>query len=143
MTHADILELAQKVAGRLGIRINDPALVLSNMKPKTGITTKLYNKGFTLWIDKHYIAYCDNFKPDVVYVFCDEEHVTEEFRSVIKMIKTEKSPYHLKTLNSIKEQLHLAAIAISQSGNGLYFFADRGSDYGLAPKDSKGGANDD
>ena len=123
MTHADILELARETGARLGISIKDPALILRNMKPKFGITTILRSKDYILWIDRHYIAYSDNFKPEVVYVFADEEHVSEELRSVIKMIEQEKSPYNRKTLLSVKKQLQLAGTAIRKSNNGLYFFA--------------------
>jgi hypothetical protein len=122
MPHEDILELARAVAGQLGIRITDPALVLANLIPKTGITTILYNEDYILWIDKHYIAYGHNFKPEVVYVFADKEHVSEELRSVIGMMKTEKSPYQLKTLLSIKQQLQFASAGMSKSGNGLFYF---------------------
>jgi mRNA interferase MazF len=122
MSHTDILELAREVAAWLGIRIKDPALVLRNMKPSTGITTILYNEDYTLWIDKRYIAYSDNAKPEIVYVFTDTEHVKEELRSVIGRIKTEKSPYTLKTLTSVKEQLQLAGAGIGKSGDGLCFF---------------------
>jgi len=124
MSYTDILEVARVTAGRLGIRIKDPALVLQNMKSKTGITTILYNKDYTLWIDKHYIAYSDNFKPGIVYVFADEEHVGEELRSVIGRIRSEKSPYALKTLMSVKQQLELARAAMRQSDSGLYFFEE-------------------
>jgi len=125
MNHEDILELARETADRLGIRIKDPALVLNNMKPAIGITTILYNEDFTLWIDKRYIAYGDNFKPEIVYVFADEEHVSEELRSVIGRIKTEKSPNALKTLTSVKEQLQLAST--------------NGYDYELTTKSGKEG----
>ena len=122
MSHEDILELARVTAKLLGIRIKDPVLVLSGMKPKIGIITILYNKKFTLWIDRHYIAYGDNFKPEVVYVFADTEHISEELRSVIRRMKKEKSPYAMKTLTSVKEQLQLAGASMNKSGNGLYFF---------------------
>jgi len=124
MTYTDILEIARKTAVRLGIRIKDPALVLSNMKPFIGVTTILYNRDFTLWIDKHYIAYSDNFKPEVVYVFADEEHIGEELRSVVGRIKREKSPYALQTLMSVKRQLQLAGAAMRLSDNRLYFFGE-------------------
>jgi hypothetical protein len=122
MNHEDILELARATANRLGIPISDPALVLSNMKPPTGITSILYKGDFTLWVDKHYIAYGNDRKPEVVYVFADKEHISEELRSVIERMKKEKSPYGMKTLLSIREQLQLANAAIKKSGNGLYFF---------------------
>ena len=126
MTHTEILALAQKTAERLGIRIKDPALVLNNMKPKTGIATIQYNEDFTLWIDKHYIAYSENLKPEIIYVYVDSEHISEELRSVIGRIKTEKSAYTLKTLISVKEQLQLADKNMSQSGNGFYLFGTEG-----------------
>ena len=120
MNHVDILDLARETAGRLGIRMIDPALVLKNMKPKIGITTILRSEDYIMWIDKHYIAYGESFKPEVVYVFTDEEHVSEELRSVIHMIQQEKSAYNLKTLLSIKKQLQQAAKA--KPDDGLYFF---------------------
>jgi hypothetical protein len=122
MNHEDISELARVTANRLGIPISDPALVLSNMKPPTGITSILYKGNFTLWVDKHYIAYGNDRKPEVVYVFADREHIGEELRSVIERMKKEKSPYGMKTLLSIKEQLQLASTAMKKSGNRLYFF---------------------
>ena len=121
MENTDVLAIAQKTAERLGIRIKDPALVLSNMKPKIGITTILYSKVFTLWIDKHYIAYNENFKSEIVYVFVDEEHVSEELRSVINRFKGKKSSY-AKTLFSVKKQLQIAEADMKESGNGVYFF---------------------
>ena len=124
MENTEILGIAQEVAGRLGIRIKDPALVLRNMKPKTGITTILDNEVFILWIDKHYVAYNERSKPEIVYVFADEEHVNEELRSVISRIKVEKSAYVLKTLNSVKSQLYIAEAAMRKSGSGVYFFKE-------------------
>jgi hypothetical protein len=122
MNHAAVLELARETAGQLGIRVEDPALVLRNMKRKIGITTILWNETFTIWVDRHYIAYSDSLKPGVVYVYADAEHVEEEFRSVIGLIKNEKSPYSLKTLESIKEQLKLAAAGMRKSEAGFYVF---------------------
>ena len=125
MTYADILELAQETGAQLGIRLKNPALVLRNMKPKTGITTILYNKDYILWIDKHYIAYSNNFYLGVVYVFADKEHVSEELPLVIKMINQEKSPSNRKTLLSVKKQLQLAETAMRESDSRLYFFPKR------------------
>jgi hypothetical protein len=122
MNHENILELARVTADRLGIPINDPALVLSNMKPSTGITSILYKGDLVLWVDKHYVAYGSNRKPEVVYIYADAEHVREELLSVLERMKKEKSPYYMKTLMSVKEQLQLANEAIKKSGNGLYLF---------------------
>ena len=124
MPHENILTIAQKIAARLVIKINDPAIILANMKPKTAAVTILYNEDFTLWIDKHYIAYGDNFKPEVVYVFTDKEHISEELRSVCQRLKIEKSLYELKTLMSVKEQLELAQTAMRQSDSRLFFFEE-------------------
>ena len=121
MPHEDILELARKIAARLGIRIKNSALILKNMKPKTGIATFLYNEDFILWIDKHYIAYSDKCLPEIVYVFADREHVSEELRSVCKRLRNVKSLFEKETLLSVKQQLQLASAAMSKSGSGLYF----------------------
>ena len=122
MNHADILELAQATAKRIGIRIENPTLVLENMKPRVGIATILCNNNYSLWIDRHYIAYADVSKPEIVYVFADEEHISEELRSVCKRIRNEKSDYALKTLMSAKEQLLLAEANMNKSGDGLFIF---------------------
>ena len=122
MNHADILELAQATAKRLGIRVENTALVLKNMKPRVGIATILCNKNYTLWVDRHYVAYADNSKPEIVYVFADEDHISEELRSVCKRITNEKSDYALKTLMSAKEQLLLAEANMSKSGDGRFIF---------------------
>jgi uncharacterized protein YfcZ (UPF0381/DUF406 family) len=96
------------------------------MKPKIGITTILSNEDYTLWVDKHYIAYNEKSKPEVVYVFADEEHINEELRSVISRMKTVISPCALNTLLSVREQLQTASTAMNKSDNGLYFFENGG-----------------
>ena len=122
MNHVDILKLAQETAVKLGIRIDDPALVLENMMPRIGTATVFSNEDYTLWIDRHYIAYTYNFKPEIVYVFTDKVHVSEELRSVCKRMKSEKSVNGLKTLMSVKTQLQLAEANMRESGNERYFF---------------------
>ena len=124
MNYTDILKIAEATAVRLGIRIKDSDLILQNMKPKPGIVTILYSDDFTLWVDKHYIAYGDNSKPEIVYVFTDEVHAHEELRSVDVMMRYAKSTYQWKTLASVKEQLQTAAASMKKYGNGLYFFEE-------------------
>jgi hypothetical protein len=122
MNHVDILKLAQETAVKLGIRIDDPALVLENMMPRIGTATVFSNEDYSLWIDRHYIAYTINFKPEIVYVFTDKVHVSEELRSVCKRMKFEKSANGLKTLMSVKAQLQLAEAGMRESGDERYFF---------------------
>ena len=122
MEYTDVLATAQKTAEQLGIKIKNTELVLKNMKHKIGVTTILQNEGFILWIDKHYIAYNEKTEPEIVYVFVDREHIGEELRSVIGRFKSEKSSYALKTLLSVKKQLHIAGTAMRESGDDVYFF---------------------
>jgi hypothetical protein len=127
--YTGILELALETAGRLGIRVKDPALILKNMKPKIGITTILSNEDYTLWVDKHYIAYNEKAKAEVVYIFADQEHINEELRSVISRIKADKNSRAVKTLLSVKEQLLTASAAMNKSGDGFYLFEDGGRSF--------------
>jgi DNA-binding Lrp family transcriptional regulator len=124
MTYSDILELATATAAKLGIRITNPALIIKNLTPAIGVTTILWNEDYTLWVDKHYIAYGRNRNPEILYLFTDMEHVDEELRSVCARVKGEKSPYVRQTLTSVKDQLRLAGAAMSKSGGGLYFFEE-------------------
>ena len=120
MENIEILEIAKLVASKLFIRIPDTALILKNMKPLIGTITILYNKDFILWIDKHYIAYSSNNSADVVYVMVGEKHISEELRTVVKMLKGETNPKQKQTLFSIKEQLLTAQESIRESGAKVY-----------------------
>ena len=82
--------------------------------------------------NKH-IAYNEQTSPEIVYVFVDEEHIGEELRSVVGRFKGEKSFYAVKTLVSIKKQLHLAGAAMRASGDGFYLF----DEVSLPTKDEK------
>jgi hypothetical protein len=107
-----VMKVAQETADVLGIMINDPASIMENMTSIVPMPTILENWKYTLWIDKHYIAYAHNFKPEVSYVIVGRGHILEELRSVCKRLQDNESSVMLA---SIKSQLEFAKIALAES----------------------------
>jgi len=120
MNDSEILSVAEKLAASLDVIVEDKQAILKNMRKTNCPTiTILSNGNYTLWIDKYYIAYSKDGKPDVRYVFVSQHHVSEELTEICNMLK-DCEPSDYITLSGIREQMREALKSMAASGEDFY-----------------------
>lgn len=76
----DVIKYALMVAERLGVKMVGVDATLHKFKKDFGtpVPEIYFGNGAQLWVDKHYIAYSWDHKPEIHYVYMDGFHIREE-----------------------------------------------------------------
>jgi hypothetical protein len=124
MNDSEILTLAEKLATELGIAVKNKNAILKNMRRKgCPTTTILRNRDCTLWIDKHYVAFSEDDKPNIRYVFITRRHIAEHMPEIRKMLK-DCAAADRAALTVIREQMREALKMMAASGEDVCLFDD-------------------
>lgn len=116
METCDLLSLAVKTAKHLGITEIDTVMIARNMKRRFCVTSIFSNSNYTLWVDKYYIAYCNNETQHLTYVMLDRKHIKEELSEITALLKVETAPKQFDMLVCIRQQMENAWLIMKRSG---------------------------
>jgi hypothetical protein len=81
LSPGDVVAIADKLAKDLGISLPAKEKLIKDFSQENPLPVVISASGYTLWLDRYYIAYSRAEKGTIRYVYVSRTHILEEYRN--------------------------------------------------------------